>query len=136
MILGHGIDIVNVDRIEKSFTRFGDKFVTNVLSSSEMEDFSRCKDADKTTFLAKRFAVKEAVSKAIGCGLINGSPLHFRDISLHHYQFGKPYILLTEKLVYLANSMSGIDGANIDFHVSISDDKNMVIASVIMTDGR
>ena len=136
MILGHGIDIVNVDRIEKSFLRFSSKFVAKVLSSSEMEDFSKCKDADKTTFLAKHFAVKEAVSKAIGCGLINGSPLHFSDISLHHYPFGKPYILLTEKLVYLANSMSGIDSANIDFHVSISDDKNMVIASVIMTDER
>jgi len=136
MILGHGIDIVNVDRIEKSFARFGSKFVARVLSSSEMEDFSRCKDADKITFLAKHFAVKEAVSKAIGCGLINGSPLHFRDISLHHYPFGKPYILLTEKLVYLANTISGIDSANIDFHVSISDDKNMVIASVIMTDER
>ena len=136
MILGHGIDIVNVDRIERSFARFGSKFVAKVLSSSEMEDFSRCKDADKTTFLAKHFAVKEAVSKAIGCGLINGSPLHFSDISLHHYPFGKPYILLTEKLFYLANTMTGIDGANIDFHVSISDDKNMVIASVIMTDER
>ena len=136
MILGHGIDIVNVDRIEKSFARFGSKFVAKVLSSSEMEDFSSCKDADKTAFLAKHFAVKEAVSKAIGCGLINGSPLHFSDISLHHYPFGKPYILLTEKLVCLANTMSGIDSANIDFHVSISDDKNMVIASVIMTDGR
>ena len=136
MILGHGIDIVNVDRIKKSFTRFGDKFVTNVLSSSEMDDFAACKDKDKTTFLAKRFAVKEAVSKAIGCGLINGSPLHFRDISLHHHPSGKPYILLTEKLVYLANTMTGIDGANINFHVSISDDKNMIIASVIMTDER
>ena len=136
MILGHGIDIVNVDRIEKTFAKFGDKFVTNVLSSSEMEDFSRCKDADKITFLAKHFAVKEAVSKAIGCGLINGSPLHFGDISLYHYPFGKPCILLTEKLVYLASTMTGIDSANIDFHVSISDDKNMVIASVIMTDER
>ena len=84
----------------------------------------------------KNEGIKEAVSKAIGCGLINGSPLHFRDISLHHYPFGKPYILLTEKLVCLANSMTGIDSANIDFHVSISDDKNMVIASVIMTDER
>lgn len=133
MILGHGIDIVNVDRIEKAFARFGSKFVAKVLSSNEMEDFSRCRDADKAAFLAKHFAVKEAVSKAIGCGLINGSPLHFRDISLHHYTFGKPYILLTEKLVYLANSMTGIEGANINFHVSISDEKNMVIASVIMT---
>lgn len=136
MILGHGIDIVNVERIEKAFARFDSKFVAKVLSSSEIEDFARCKDADKTAFLAKHFAVKEAVSKAIGCGLINGSPLHFRDISLHHYPFGKPYILLTEKLIYLANSMTGIDGANIDFYVSISDDKNMVIASVIMTDER
>jgi len=136
MILGHGIDIVNVDRIEKAFVRFGSKLAAKVLSSSEMEDFSICKDTDKITFLAKHFAVKEAVSKAIGCGLINGSPLHFRDISLHHYPFGKPYILLTEKLVYLANSMTGIDSASIDFHVSISDDKNMVIASAIMTDER
>lgn len=136
MILGHGIDIVNVERIEKAFARFGDKFVAKVLSSSEMEDFSKCKDINKTTFLAKHFAVKEAVSKAIGCGLINGSPLHFSDISLHHYPFGKPYILLTEKLVYIANTMTGIDSASINFHVSISDDKNMVIASVIMTDGQ
>ena len=136
MILGHGIDIVNVDRIERSFARFGSKFVAKILSSSEMNDFSRCKETDKTAFLAKHFAVKEAVSKAIGCGLINGSPLHFRDISLHHHPSGKPYILLTEKLIYLANSMTGIDGANIDFHVSISDDTNIVIASVSMTDDR
>lgn len=136
MILGHGIDIVNVDRIEKAFARFDSKLVAKILSSNEMEDFSRCKNTDKTTFLAKHFAVKEAVSKAIGCGLINGSPLHFGDISLHHYPFGKPYILLTEKLVYLANLMTGIESANINFHVSISDDKNIVIASVIMTDER
>ena len=83
MILGHGIDITDINRIKKSYLRFGEKFINKFLAEEEIK--LKPKQDDKiVNFLAKHWAVKEAVSKAVGCGLINGSPLHFKDIVLSY----------------------------------------------------
>ena len=134
MILGHGIDIVDVDRIAKTYTKFGDRFLQKILSQEEFEDLP---DSDKAVipFLAKHFAVKEATSKAIGCGLINGSPLHFRDVVLQNYSYGKPYIKTTANLVSITSMMYDLTDKqleNLSFFVSTSGDAGVCIASVII----
>lgn len=134
MILGHGIDIVDVNRIAKTYTKFGDRFLQKILSQEELDDLP---DNDKAIipFLAKHFAVKEATSKAIGCGLINGSPLHFRDVVLQNYSYGKPYIKKTEKLLSITAMMYDLADKqleNLSFFVSTSGDAGVCIASVVI----
>ena len=67
MIVGIGVDMVSVRRIEQSLERFGDRFAGKVLSTGELPRF---RDATlPAAFLAKRFAAKEAVAKALGTGM-------------------------------------------------------------------
>ncbi len=138
MILGHGIDIVDSRRIEKAYKKFGNRFVNKVISDRELADFPKNSN-DIIHFLAKRWAVKEAVSKAIGCGLINGSPLHFKDIILCHNYIHMPSIEVTDKLMHIVNMMYDFNymdldefKKNISFYVSTTDDAGMNFASVIL----
>lgn len=133
MILGHGVDVVDLKRIKKSYDNFGERFLYKVLSKNELKNIP-----NETTkiipFLAKHWAVKEATSKAIGCGLINGSPLHFKDIILDYTWSRMPIIDVSEKLLKITSQMHGIlyEKSNIKFHVSTSGDADIVIASVIL----
>ena len=134
MILGHGIDIVDISRIAKTYEKFGDKFLKKFLSTTELEKLPDAK-TKIVPFLAKHWAVKEATSKAVGCGLINGSPLHFKDIILDHEWTGMPKIQPTENLLIISCQMYGleyIDNDKLTFHTSTSGDAGVVVASVIL----
>jgi holo-[acyl-carrier protein] synthase len=93
MILGTGIDIVNVERIERLLSRWGDRFLTRVFTESEIAwcrrriRFSDC--------LALRFAAKEAFLKAIGWGLQNG--IRWTDMEVRSDPLGKPLFTLHGK---------------------------------------
>jgi holo-[acyl-carrier protein] synthase len=90
MILGTGIDIIEVARIRASHERFGDRFLKRVLRPDEIAYcFSHKNPAP---FLAARFAAKEAISKAFGTGI--GSLLGWQDMEVGHKTSGEPFVIL------------------------------------------
>lgn len=90
MILGTGMDIVNIERIERVCHRWGDRFLGRVYTKGEID---RCrKRARPSECFAARFAAKEAFLKAIGSGLRNG--IHWRQIEVENDLVGKPFLLL------------------------------------------
>ena len=134
MILGHGIDIVDINRMAKTYENFGDKFLKKFLSTTELEKLPVLK-TKIVPFLAKHWAVKEATSKAVGCGLINGSPLHFKDIILDYQWTGMPKIQPTDNLLDISCQMYGLgysDNDKLTFQVSASGNAGVVIESVIL----
>src|SRR5712675_3614941 len=92
MILGIGIDIIEVSRIQSSYERFGERFLKRILHSNEI---SYClSHKAPAPFLAARFAAKEAVSKAFGTGI--GAQLGWQDIEVGRKESGEPFIILHE----------------------------------------
>jgi holo-[acyl-carrier protein] synthase len=90
MILGVGIDIIEVERIRASYERFGERFIKRILHP---EEIAYCfKHVQPAPFLAARFAAKEAISKAFGTGV--GSQLGWRDMEVKRYESGQPYVVL------------------------------------------
>lgn len=123
MIYGIGTDIVEVARIESSITQFGDEFARRILTDDEFASYQV--SHIKARFLAKRFAAKEAFSKALGTGL--RAPATFQNIAVSHDELGKPiFILAIELQAFLA-------AKNISqMHISISDEKNLAAAFVVL----
>lgn len=100
MILGTGVDIIEVDRIRRSAERYGDRFVNRILRP---EETAYCRQhRDPGPFLAARFAAKEAVSKAFGTGI--GAALGWLDIEVRRRDSGEPYIVLHDKGQVLFNA--------------------------------
>jgi holo-[acyl-carrier protein] synthase len=90
MILGVGIDIIEVSRIEASYERFGERFVNRILLPEEIR---YCLTHKKPgPFLAARFAAKEAVSKAFGTGI--GAQLGWHDMEVRRRESGEPFVVL------------------------------------------
>ena len=79
-IFGIGVDIVDLDRIKKIYSKYGDKFAYKILNENEIKGFNSVKN--KSSFLAKRFAAKEAIGKALGIGILNGFLL--KNMSIYH----------------------------------------------------
>ena len=123
MIHGIGIDMVDIERIEKSLGRFGDNFASRVLSHSEFEEFQ--KNKHQAAFVSKRFAVKEAFFKAIGFGLRNG--LSFKQIEVLHDERGKPVLECYDKAREFMQTYS-ITHA----HISITDEAKYAAAVVVL----
>ena len=93
MILGTGIDIIEVARIARSVEKFGERFLQRVLVADEI---AYCRaHKNPAPFLAARFAAKEAVSKAFGTGI--GAQLGWRDIEIRRKESGEPFIVLHGK---------------------------------------
>ncbi len=120
-LFGVGIDIVDFDRIKIIYLKYGEKFAKKILNVNELNSFFLSKH--KVPFLAKRFAAKEAIGKAMGVGIVNGFLL--KNIILEHDNFGKPIARLIKKKeleLYLDKII----------HISISDDKNFAVANAII----
>lgn len=123
MIFGIGTDIVEVSRIQASITQFGDDFAKRILADSELASYLQSQI--KARFLAKRFAAKEAFSKALGTGL--RAPATFQNIAVSHDELGKPILVLAPELQAL------LDSKHItQTHISISDEKNLATAFVVL----
>src|SRR5580658_9380368 len=93
MILGIGIDIIEVGRIEASYEKFGDRFLKRVLLEGEIAYCLSHKMPGP--FLAARFAAKEAISKAFGTGI--GAQLSWQDMEIARKESGEPYVILHGK---------------------------------------
>lgn len=121
-IYGVGTDIISTARIERSFERHGDKFAERILGEPELERYHQLKN--KIAFLAKRFAAKEAISKALGTGMREG--IDFKQLVVEKDELGKPIVELTD------NAQEWAQRNNITIvHLSISDEKDHTIAFAI-----
>lgn len=90
MILGVGIDIIEVGRVEASFARFGERFLHRILHPAEIGYCLSHKAPGP--FLAARFAAKEAISKAFGTGI--GAQLGWQDMEVARKESGEPFVVL------------------------------------------
>ena len=120
-IFGIGVDIVDLDRIRKIYSKYGDKFAYKILSNNEIKGFNLAEN--KPSFLAKRFAAKEAIGKALGIGILNGFLL--KNISIKHNDLGKPMVIFTKRKEFDLYS-------NKIIHVSISDEKKFAVANALI----
>lgn len=133
MILGVGIDLVLVERIENLLTKFKEKFEKKIFTANEISaakkfKISKKNISTKTLFYAKRFAAKEAFSKALGLGI--GRGINFCDIEIENDKFGKPKIkILNSKEKFFKKYFNC---KKIAIHLSLSDEKNLVTAIVII----
>jgi len=93
MLLGAGIDIVEVARIKNIIERRGDRFIEKILHSVELKELTNV--SNSVAFVAKRFAVKEAAAKALGTGI--GKQLSFTDMYVEHDELGKPLLMFTDE---------------------------------------
>ena len=91
MILGIGIDLVDIRRIEQTIARHGERFITRIFTETEQARAER--RADRIATYAKRFAAKEACAKALGTGFRRG--VFFRDMGVVNLPSGKPTLRLT-----------------------------------------
>ena len=123
MIYGIGTDIVSIERIQNILNKNRDGFINRVLTEHEKALFAN--KADSAAFCAKRFAAKEAFSKALGTGI--GRIVSFQDLTVRSNEHGKPYFMPSEKLrLYLQEK--GIKHG----HLSISDESQNALAFVVL----
>ncbi len=123
MIHGIGTDIVAIARIEASLARFGDKFAQRILASEELQAFTD--SMSPASFLAKRFAAKEAAVKALGTGFRDGVSLG--QIAVSNDLHGKPILSFSGRALEVCNSLGVGEG-----HLSLSDEKDYAIAFVTL----
>ncbi|MCH1536062.1 holo-ACP synthase [Amylibacter sp.] len=127
MILGIGTDLANIDRIQKTIDRFGQRFKDRVFTPIEQNKAEKRKDIAGT--YAKRWAAKEACSKALGTGLAMG--ISWKDMSVSNLETGQPIMKLTG---WAAKKMSDMtpEGYEAIVHVTLTDDHPWAQAFVVI----
>ncbi len=127
MILGIGTDLANIDRIARTLARFGDRFRTRVYTETELKKAASRHDEAGT--LAKRWAAKEACSKALGTGLRMG--ISWRDMAVSNLATGQPVMHLTGWAAERLRDMTPPGHAAI-VHVTLTDDHPWAQAFVVI----
>tara|TARA_Y100000590_G_C14885201_1_gene700493 strand:- start:70 stop:453 length:384 start_codon:yes stop_codon:yes gene_type:complete len=124
-VLGVGVDIIQNSRIKKSITN--KKFLLRIFSIEEISNSKKINN--KTRYFSKRFAAKEAFSKALGLGFRKG--LNFNDISILNDRYGKPFIKMNKKINNIIKKKFKI--VKVDIFLSLSDEKKYSIAFVVLS---
>ncbi|PZO01540.1 MAG: holo-ACP synthase [Hyphomicrobiales bacterium] len=127
MILGIGSDLCDIDRIAKSLARFGERFTHRVFTQGERARSDR--RATRAASYARRFAAKEACSKALGTGLRAG--VFWRDMEVVNLPSGAPTMRLTGGAAERLRAMTP-DGHEAIVHLSMTDDPPMAQAFVVI----
>ena len=128
MIIGIGSDLIDVNRIERTLARFGERFITRVFTPLEREKSER--RANRVHSYARRYAAKEACAKALGTGFRKG--VFWRDMGVINLPGGKPTLVLTGgAAARLAEITPPGMAARID--VSLTDEPPLAQAIVIIT---
>ena len=125
-IFGIGTDIVNIKRMEKLLKKNSDTFKKRIFSKNEIIYCEKKKNP--STFYAKRFAAKEALSKALGTGIRKG--INFKNIEISNNNFGKPSIKLSGSTATYLKSQ--IKNKKYSIYLSLSDDVPWAQATVII----
>jgi len=123
MIFGIGTDVVQLDRIEQSYARFGQHFARRVLMPEEEEAFR--KQSRPVRFLAMRFAAKEAIVKAMGTGFAHG--MWVRDSGIVANAWGRPEVIWSERGRQMCEQL-GIG----ESHITLTDEAGLVIAVAVL----
>ena len=129
MIVGLGSDLCNIERIQASLDRFGERFLERVFTEVERAKAARRPFTAAGT-LAKRFAAKEAFSKAVGTGFKAG--VFMRDIGVVNLPSGKPTIVATGGALAQLDALAP-PGHAVDIHLTMTDDHPWAQAFVILT---
>ena len=124
-IYGIGTDIANINRIKKSLKN--KDFINRLFNQNEIK---RCNNQiNKANCYAKRFAAKEAFSKAIGTGISKG--INFNEIIVHNIKSGKPNIKLLGNTKKIVNKI--LNKKRFNIFLSLSDDKPFAVATVVIS---
>jgi len=125
MIAGIGVDIASVARLGRLYERHGARALEKLLAPGEREEFAKARAPAR--FLAKRFAAKEALGKALGIGV--AAPATLPNIAVTHDAQGRPAFSLAEPLArHLA-------ARRLRAHLSISDEADYAVAFVVVECG-
>jgi holo-[acyl-carrier protein] synthase len=127
VIFGVGTDVVEIERIQKALERFGDKFAKRILCEPELRRFRAHRLP--ANYLAKRFAAKEAFTKALGTGI--RAPANWHGVWVANLSSGKPILEFSEPLKKFLKKQ-GVAQA----HLSLSDEKGVAFATVILECGK
>ena len=119
MIIGHGIDLVEIDRVNNIYAKYKNNFISKYFLNDQFKSINK-------NLLANNFAIKEAFSKSIGMGF--RFPCYPNNIVVSRNKLGKPVISLKNKLESYLNDTFG----KYVIHVSLTDTKLYSIASVII----
>ena len=128
MILGLGSDLCNIERIQASLDRFGDRFIDRVFTDVERAKADKRVMTRAATF-AKRFAAKEAFAKAVGTGFNQG--VFLKDIGVVNLPSGAPTLALSGGAKAKLDAMTP-PGHAVDIHVTLTDDHPWAQAFVIL----
>ncbi len=123
MIVGTGVDIVEVDRIRRAVERHGDRFTRRIFTDAEVGYCRRC--VDPAQRFATRFAAKEAALKALGTGWREG--VRFVEVEVSNDPLGAPTVTLSGRTLDLGRRL-GVER----IHVSLTHHRDFAIAHVIM----
>ena len=123
MIAGIGTDIMEIARMQASLQQWGEAWAQRLLTAPELEEYAQ--RGNKASYLAKRFAAKEATAKALGTGFADG--ITWKQMHVLNDDKGAPRMVLEGKARERADAL----GVN-RIHLSISDEKNYAVAFVIL----
>ena len=123
MVVGIGCDLVRVSRVQASIDKLGFKFAQRILRPEELECFQVSRQS--AAYLAKRFASKEAISKALGTGI--GAGVSFHDMLITSNSLGQPQVELSGQALVRAQQL-GADCVQL----SISDEAGMALAFALL----
>ncbi|RLA38595.1 MAG: holo-ACP synthase [Gammaproteobacteria bacterium] len=126
MIVGIGSDLVHISRIEAVLERQGEAFAKRILRSEEFETFCQKNNPrQRAAFLAKRFAAKEALSKALKTGI---GKVSWQHILVSNTASGAPEMTLSDEALKVFSTL----GAK-NIHLSLSDEQDMALAFVVLS---
>jgi holo-[acyl-carrier protein] synthase len=123
MIYGVGQDLVEIRRVERALERFGERFARRILCEAELARFRRHRQP--AAYLAKRFAAKEAFTKALGTGI--HAPANWHGVWVSNLRSGKPQLEFSPALQELLQRRK-ISRA----HLSLTDEREIASATVIL----
>jgi holo-[acyl-carrier protein] synthase len=119
-ILGIGVDSIDVDRIARALERSGERFIERILTPNERADLAARQAPNVANFVAKRFAAKEAVSKALGTG-IRGI-VGFQSFEVSHTPMGQP-LLLANGEIHRAFGVDSLSATGLSADALVSNDR-------------
>ena len=123
MVKGIGVDIVEIQRLQRIRERFGERFAQRLLSETEFAQFEQRRHSIK--FLASRFAAKEAASKALGTGMAQG--ISFKSIEVVNDELGKPSLQFHDAA---QERLEQLQASNVQ--LSLSDEQHYAVAMVVI----
>jgi holo-[acyl-carrier protein] synthase len=126
MIYGVGTDLIEVKRIERALGRFGDRFARRILCEPELKRFRAHRQP--VHYLAKRFAAKEAFTKALGTGI--HAPANWHGVWVENLRSGKPVLRFSDELNELLKQKN-VHAT----HLSLTDEREIASATVILECG-